>query len=140
MEQLARAEQAVLPQLEEELHVHQKDLEPKPAARQAAPPPLSSAAQAIIAGVQKYTNIPVPILAIYAAPHDVVPLGSDSPAERAAADLRDAVAVAAQAKAFETGVPTVHAVLLAHASHYVFVSNEGDVLREMNTFFRGLKH
>ena len=69
-EQLARAEQAVLPQLEEELHVHQKDLEPKPAARQAAPPLLSSAAQAIIAGVQKYTNIPVPILAIYAAPHD----------------------------------------------------------------------
>ena len=70
----------------------------------------------------------------------MVPIGGHDPAERAAAELRDAVAAAAQAKAFETGVPTVHAVLLAHASHYVFRSNEGDVLREMNAFLSGLKH
>ena len=142
-EQLARAEQAVLPQFEKELHARQKELEAKPRAKPTAPapsPPLSPVAQAIIAGAQNYTKIPVPILAIYAAPHDVVPVGSDDPAERAVAELRDAVAAAAQAKAFETGVPTVHAVLLAHASHYVFRSNEGDVLREMNAFFRGLKH
>ena len=97
-------------------------------------------AQAIIAGGQRYTNIPVPILAIYAAPHDVVPLSSDDPAEWAVQEHCDAVAAAAQAKAFETGVPTVHVVLLAHASHYVFRSNERDVLREMNAFLRGLKH
>ena len=141
-EQLDRAEQAVLPQFEKELRVRQRELEAKPAARPTAPtspPPPSPVAQAIIAGGQRYTNIPVPILAIYAAPHDVVPLSSADPAERAVAELRDAVAAAAQAKAFETGVPTVHAVLLAHASHYVFRSNEGDVLREMSAFLRGLK-
>jgi hypothetical protein len=71
---------------------------------------------------------------------DVVPRSGGDPAERAAAELRDAVAAAAQAKAFETGVPTVHVVLLPHASHYVFRSNEGDVLREMNAFLRVLKH
>ena len=141
-EQLTRAEQAVRPQFEKDLRIRQKELEVKPAARPTAPtspPPLSPAAQ-IIAGTQKYTDIPVPILAIYAAPHDVVPMGSDDPAERAAAELRDAVGAAAQAKAFETGVPTVHTVLLAHASHYVFRSNEEDVLREMNAFLMGLKH
>jgi len=40
----------------------------------------------------------------------------------------------ALADAFEKGVPTARVVRLPHASHYVFLSNETDVLREMNAF------
>jgi non-heme chloroperoxidase len=39
-----------------------------------------------------------------------------------------------QAKAFEDGVPTAHVVRLRGADHYVYLSNEADVLREMKSF------
>jgi pimeloyl-ACP methyl ester carboxylesterase len=41
------------------------------------------------------------------------------------------------AKAFEAGVPS-RVVLLPHASHFVFLSNEADVLREINSFLSTL--
>jgi non-heme chloroperoxidase len=43
-----------------------------------------------------------------------------------------------QAKAFENAVPTARVVRLAGAHHYVFLSNEADVLREMRAFLTGL--
>ena len=57
---------------------------------------------------------------------------------RAAAEGWDAAVSVPQAKAFETGVPSARVVRLAHANHYVFLSNEADVLREMNAFISGL--
>jgi hypothetical protein len=45
----------------------------------------------------------------------------------------------AQANAFENGVPSAHVVRLPNASHYVFVSNETDVPREMNAFITSLQ-
>ena len=54
------------------------------------------------------------------------------PPKRAAFEARDEVTTGAQAKAFETGLPSAHVVRLPHANHYVFLSNESDVLREMN--------
>ena len=44
----------------------------------------------------------------------------------------------AQVKAFENGLPSAYVVRLPHANHYVFVSNEADVLRDMNTFVSNL--
>jgi alpha-beta hydrolase superfamily lysophospholipase len=44
----------------------------------------------------------------------------------------------AQAKAFETGLPSARVVRLPHANHDVFQSNEADVLREMNAFIASL--
>ena len=41
-------------------------------------------------------------------------------------------------KPFQIGVPSARVVLLPHANHFVFISNEGDVLREMNTFLSSL--
>jgi hypothetical protein len=35
-------------------------------------------------------------------------------------------------------VPSARVVRLPHANHYVFRSNEADVLREMNAFFASL--
>ncbi len=70
---------------------------------------------AIIAGGQRYTNIKVPVLAIYA-----VPLATSA------------------AHTFEAGVPSARVIRLQNANHFVFISNEADVLREMRAFLIGL--
>ena len=100
-----------------------------------------SVGQAIIAGEQKYTDIRVPVLAIYANPHDPSPYAFDifnTPAERAVAEAIPTAETEEQAEAFESGVPSARVVILPHANHYVFLSNEADVLREMRAFLAGL--
>ncbi|MFI5103486.1 MAG: alpha/beta fold hydrolase [Terriglobales bacterium] len=125
-----------LPRLEKDLQEELKDLEVEPAnARQVEAP---APAKAIIAGEQKYTEIRVPVLAIYALPHSGVPASSSDAAARAAAEARDTISTGAQAKAFEKGVPTARVVRLPNANHYVFRSNEADVLREVNAFLGSL--
>jgi pimeloyl-ACP methyl ester carboxylesterase len=99
--------------------------------------PSNTANKAIIEGLQKYTDIKVPILAIYAIPHDAGAF-YPNPTARAKAEAVDAASNEAQAKAFENGVPSARVVRLQHANHYVFLSNEADVLREMRTFLTGL--
>jgi hypothetical protein len=39
-----------------------------------------------------------------------------------------------QEKAVENGAPRAHVMTLPGANHYVFLSNEADVLREMRDF------
>ncbi len=130
-----------LPRLERVLRERQKDLQAAPAALLAgytqAEAHLPPAIPAINAGRQKYTHIPVPILAIYALPPNFENLPGD-PGERAAFEARTAVTTEAQAKAFEAGMPSARVVRLPHARHEVFSSNEEDVLREMNAFIGGL--
>jgi non-heme chloroperoxidase len=127
--------ETMLPAFEKDLREEQKELQAMPPAllaeEMAAMPP---APAAIIAGEQKYTEIKVPILAIFAVPHDMGPAMGTDPAVRAAFEARDEVSTGGQAKAFEKGVPSARVVRLAHANHYVFLSNEADVLREMNAF------
>ena len=88
----------------------------------------------MIQGFQKYNKIPVPVLAIYALPD--VPQ-KDDPSAVEIADLREKIVI--QADAFEKSVPTARVVRIPHAQHYVFRSNEAEVLREMNAFLAGLK-
>lgn len=99
----------------------------------------SALEQAIIEGEQKYTDLRVPILAIYAVPQDYGPYVNDNPAVREAIDAVDAPQNEAHAKAFENGVPSAHVVRLPHANHYIFMSNEAEVLREMRAFLSGLQ-
>ena len=76
-----------LPQLEKDLQEQAKDLEYAPTnmPRMQLPAP----PKAIIASEQKYTQIPVPVLAIYAIPHSGMPaLGRDAKT-LAAAEARD---------------------------------------------------
>jgi len=110
-------------------------LEPFP---EPPPPnaPTSPVIRAIMSGTQQYTNIPVPILAIYALPHDPGP--GATAAMRAQMEQGD-VKAEAQAKAFENGLRTAHVVRIPRANHYVFQSNEADVLREIDAFIGGLK-
>jgi non-heme chloroperoxidase len=96
-------------------------------------------ALAVLAGEQTYTNIPVSALAIYAVPHDLGPMPGVDPAKLAAFEAHDEMTTGAQAKAFEEEVPTARVIRLKHASHAVYVSNEADVLREMNSFLGRLQ-
>jgi hypothetical protein len=90
------------------------------------PPPMPMASRAIMAGQRRFTgSSAVPVLAIFADPHDVTGADND-------------VGTEAQAVAFEHTMPPAHVVRLAGANHYVFRSNEADVLREINAFIAGL--
>lgn len=135
--------EADLPRLERVLLERQKDLRATPRALldvyARADVHLPPSMRAIHAGRQKYTHIPVPILAIYALPPNFDDLPGGDPVERAAFEARTAVTTEAQAKAFEAGVPSARVVRLPHARHEVFSSNEDDVLREMYAFIGSLK-
>jgi pimeloyl-ACP methyl ester carboxylesterase len=98
----------------------------------------SSARKAITEGAQKYTAIRVPVLAIFANPRDPGPYPYNTPAERAATEALQTAGIEAIAKAFERGVPSARVVQVPKSTHYVFLSNEADVLREMRTFLAGL--
>jgi non-heme chloroperoxidase len=125
-----------LPRFEKDLQEEQKDLAVRPGGSPS--PQIPAIFQAILAGEQKYTDIKVAALAIYALPHSGGPAPSD-PAARSAAEARDLLTTSAQAKAFENGVHSARVVRLANANHYVFLSNEADVLREMNAFLSSLQ-
>jgi non-heme chloroperoxidase len=133
---------ASLPQLEKDLQNQLKVLQAiEPSTTNSSPPtapqaPPPSAFFAIFSGEHKYTGIKVPCLAIFAVPHD-----SNSNAILPADRARHAAAVAADlerstnlANAFEAGVPSAQVVRLPNANHYVFNSNEAEVIHAMNDF------
>jgi non-heme chloroperoxidase len=95
-------------------------------------------APAVVAGERKYTNISVPVLAIFAVPHDPGLFYHSDPAALAAWEARDLDETGALVDAFQKGVPSARVVRLPYADHYVFFTNEGAVLREMRKFLEGL--
>jgi non-heme chloroperoxidase len=98
----------------------------------------TGAGPAITAGMQKYTEIRAPVLAIFAGPHGARPYAQNDPAlEKFYAS--DTAYMKQVTEGFQKGVPSARVVLLPHADHYVFLSNEADVLREMRPFLAGLK-
>jgi pimeloyl-ACP methyl ester carboxylesterase len=107
---------------------------PPPAGASKAPP----AGAAIIGGVMKFTTIKAPVLAIFADPHEPGNLFKDNPKARAAFIAANNKSTEQQAVAFERQVPSARVVRIPNANHYVFISNEADVLREMNGFIATL--
>jgi pimeloyl-ACP methyl ester carboxylesterase len=93
---------------------------------------------AVMDGQQKFTTLSVPALVIFALPHDRGQRFKDNPAARAAAEAIDRRNTERQATAFERQVPSAHVVRIPNANHYVFRSNEVEVLREMNAFIAAL--
>jgi len=94
---------------------------------------------AITTGMQKFTDIRVPILAIYAVPHYLGPYANSNSSALETYEANDKVSTEAQAKAFEDGIRSARVVRIPRANHLVFLSNEADVLREMRTFLAGLR-
>jgi pimeloyl-ACP methyl ester carboxylesterase len=98
----------------------------------------------MLQGMKKYANIPVPALVIFAIPHARAKWVNEStdPKVREAAKAFSAAELlltTRQAKAFEGGVLTAHVVRLRNADHYVYLSNEAAVLRQMNSFLSTLQ-
>lgn len=145
--QFVRELQASLPQFERDLAETEKQMasipdQPRPSSPPKSTPPKSTPSDAIplaiLSGQQKYTKIDVPILAIYADPHDLGQIFKNNPAARAAVVADDIASTTAQAKAFQAGIPSAHVILLPNAKHRVFESNEAEVFRDMNAFLAKL--
>jgi non-heme chloroperoxidase len=92
---------------------------------------------------RKYSDIPVPALVIFANPHGQgtwVESNTDG-SVRSAADAYSAALgplTEKQEKAVKDALPAAHVITLPNANHFVFLSNEADVLREMRAFLAGL--
>ena len=95
------------------------------------PPPSAdkptSVGAAIQRGTQQYTTIKAPVLLVYAAPKEGEPANDASVAREGCA------------KAFQAHVPSARIVRLPGAGHFVFATNEADVLKEIRDFTSGLK-
>jgi non-heme chloroperoxidase len=131
---------AALPQLQKDLEADQKRAEllpppPNPGKRPA--PPFADAAAAIIKGEQKYTNIQAPILAIFASPHSTAHLPPMTDDKKSAFIALDQARTGVQAKAFEQ-LKYAKVVTFPNAEHYVFLSNEQEVEKDIKDFLATL--
>ncbi len=128
---------ASVSQLEKDLEQSAKQMAalPDPPAPPGPPPAFI---MAIIMGTRKYTEIHVPILAIFACPHNLGSAFPDNYAAKAALQANDLAECSAQADALQSGIPTAIVVRLKNADHYIFKSNEVDVLAAMNAFLAKL--
>jgi non-heme chloroperoxidase len=97
----------------------------------------------LMTGTKKYTAIPVPALVIFANPHSQGTWfgeNTDSSVQTAAKTYSTALEALTerQEKSVENGVPTAHVITLPGASHYVFLSNEAEVLKDIDLFLASL--
>lgn len=107
------------------------------APAQAAPQNLNDRlATAVTLGAEKFTAIPGPVLAFFAVQPKVP---ADLPAPQRAQLLMQGALQAKQADAFAAGVPNARVVRLPGAVHRVWLSDEAEVVREMNAFMAKLK-
>ncbi|MBZ5601286.1 MAG: alpha/beta hydrolase [Acidobacteriia bacterium] len=99
--------------------------------------------QDIFSGFRKYTEIRAPILAIFAIPHSDPPwltTAKDDVREKTQAfNQKFGTLAEKQVRAFEQGLPDAHVVRIPNAHHYVFMTNEADVLRELRAFIARIK-
>jgi pimeloyl-ACP methyl ester carboxylesterase len=97
----------------------------------------------IYQGLEKYTRLEVPALAFFAAPHALGDLGdpeelAKDPVAAERLEALDLKRTEYQAAAFERGVHGSRVVRIPHASHFIFGSNEKEVLREVRSFLEKL--
>jgi non-heme chloroperoxidase len=127
---------ANLQRVEKEVKEQQQDtgnLPPTPVSPRMTPDLF-----AIMEGRERFTTVRAPALVIFADGDNLV--SGDDPQSHAQA-VRQALMKRnkeLQIAAFARQVPSAHVVRIPHATHYVFRSNEADVLREINTFITTL--
>jgi pimeloyl-ACP methyl ester carboxylesterase len=93
------------------------------------PPPTTGIARAIDDGRQRYTVIRAPVLAFFAVANPPTGVGSDSAVTRRWLQQNPGIA-----GRFARAVPDARIVVLPNAHHFVFRSNEAEVLAEMRSF------
>jgi pimeloyl-ACP methyl ester carboxylesterase len=131
-EKLRELESAIA-SFETVLHQNNEDLKTMPPL-----PPRPPIGAALNFGMEKYTSIPAPALAIFACPHDWSHFFPNDPELRAARLAADAARCSAWAETFARGVPTARIVRIPNADHYVHRSNEAQVIDEMKKFLSTL--
>jgi non-heme chloroperoxidase len=97
----------------------------------------------LMTGPEKYTAIPVPALVIFANPHSQgiwVDENTDPSVRTAARAYSTALEalVERQENSVTDGVPNAHVITLPGANHYVFLSNESQVLKDIHAFIADL--
>lgn len=127
---------ANLERVEEEIKQHEQDtknLTPTPVSPRMTPELFS-----IMEGRERFTAIHAPALVIFGV--DPKPVTGDDAQARAEAERQKLMVrdKRSQIAAVERQVPSAQVVLIPHAAHYVFRSNEADVLRAMNSFIATL--
>jgi pimeloyl-ACP methyl ester carboxylesterase len=114
-----------------------KDLPPTPIS-----PRMTPELFAVMEGRERFTTIRAPALVIMAGAEGEQPnpVTGDDPQSRAAAarQVLDMRRKEQQYPVFARQVPSAHVIRIAHATHYIFHSNEADVLRDMNAFIATL--
>lgn len=93
----------------------------------------------ITTGNEKFLTIHGPILAIFADPHDPGPIFGNDLRGRAAFIANDAIETTKTVEAFQAAVPQARVVRIPNASHYIFISNEAQVISEIDNFLAALK-
>jgi pimeloyl-ACP methyl ester carboxylesterase len=122
----------------------QREAAPDGAVGNPRDPPGGPMLMPLIMNPTKYTAIPAPALILFANPHSQGRWvdGNTDPAVRSAADAYSAALAPLtekQEKAVEEGVPTARVITVPSANHYVFLSNEADVLKDVRVFLAGLR-
>ena len=105
-----------------------------PEAERRQPRGETTAREAIPAGGRQFTKIGLPVLAIFASPHDTGAATPDPDFDRF-----DEAVTERQARAFERGVPGARVLRWPRASHYLFLTRSADVIEEVTTFMAGLR-
>jgi len=98
----------------------------------------------LITGGRKYTRIPIPCFFIFVNPHSLgtwVDSNLDTSVRSSAKAYTDALTILTerQERAVEHGLPIARFVTLHGANHFVFLSNEAEVLRYMSAFLAELR-
>jgi len=94
---------------------------------------------AIQRGVERFEGVKCPVLAIFADPHSFGPAGAQDPSKLVQMVAEDKARVSEQADAFQAGNPQARVIRIPNADHFIFRSNEADVLREINAFMATLR-
>ena len=97
-------------------------------------------AQAIQDGEERFTHIICPLLAIFNEPHVPVLKPNATSAElfMATRQTAELEAIQGQEKAFEALGANAHVITIKNADHYIYRSNEADVLKAMDAFIATL--
>ncbi len=93
----------------------------------------------LFAGMKKYFDIRVPALVFFALPHGLERWVDSSTDPKVREQAKACMAAwtrltARQAQLIEDGVRTARVVKLPDAHHYIYLSNQADVIREMRSF------
>jgi hypothetical protein len=128
-----REPETAIAKFETVLHQNNEDVKTMPPL-----PPRPPIQAAMNFGVEKYTSIPVPVLAVLACPYDWSHFFPNDPERRAVRLAADTAGCTERAEAFTRGVPTARVVRIPNADHYVYRSNEAQVIDEMKKFLSAL--